>query len=155
MCTNQDWVIFGNSCGVVNFCGQIKSTPTHTANLSSRSKLFDKQNKTQECFPSFNFIAVYFILLITIKKKLEEGTLFGLFWEAVELWHTAGCGFIATDFLSQVQYAATQHIWVTKAIHLHPLAQCRTHKRQFPLTKYTRTNFQNSPGAEIIFTPNK
>lgn len=46
MCTNQDWVIFSNSCGVVNFCGQIKSTPTHTANLSSRSKLFDKQNKT-------------------------------------------------------------------------------------------------------------
>lgn len=46
MYTNQDWVIFGNSCGVVNFCGQIKSTPTHTVNLSSRSKLFDKQNKT-------------------------------------------------------------------------------------------------------------
>lgn len=103
MCTNQDWVIFGNSCGVVNFCGQIKSTPTHTANLSSRGNSLINKTKPRNVFLALTLLPFISYYLLQLKKKWKKELFkdsFGLFWEAVELWHTAGCGFIATDFLS-------------------------------------------------------
>lgn len=101
----------------------------------------------------FLFLSVLFSLLEqgSWKRQKEKSFFFGIFcrlfwsgrlWIGGTLLGVASCHL--TVFLWRVQYAATAatvwHIWVTVAVHLHPQAQCRTHKWQFHLLNtYTQT----------------